>query len=388
MEFHELCNIFPDMQKDEFNELKQSISEIGLLDAIETFEGKILDGKHRYKACLELGITPRFKEFDGDIYDAVEYVKSKNKDRRHLNETQKAYVTLLLEEYISDLRKDAKENLVNAGKLYGKHHPKQKPLTHVLNPIVEPETKTITPINVQKEIAKIAGVSQGTVGYVQKAIKAVEAGKLEPSVLEDMRNGKLAASKVAKQIRIEEKKVEAQSLPTGTYNVIYADPAWQYKNTGVDGAADNHYGTMSTDDICNFLKTIELKVDKNAVLFMWATNPLLEDALRVVNAWGFQYKTNMVWVKTNLVKPGSGFYVRGRHELLFICTKGNFTPLDKDISPPIGSVVEAPLAEHSKKPEIFYEIIERLYPNCNYIELFARNKRTGWDSYGNELRNE
>lgn len=381
------------MQKDEFNELVQSISEIGLLEPIKLFNGKILDGKHRYKACLEIGVTPKFENFTGTELEAVEYVRSKNKDRRHLNETQKGYVTLSLEEYVSKLKERAKENL-SLGGGDRKSEAYKSPLTRVLNPVFEtksfsvPETKTITPVNVQKEIAKTAGVSQGTIGYIQKAIKAVEAGKLQPSVLEDMRNGKLAASKVAKQIRIEEKKVEAQSLPEGIYNVIYADPAWQYKNTGVDGAADNHYGTMSTDDICKFLETIELKIDKNAVLFMWVTNPLLEDALRVVNAWGFEYKTNMVWTKTNLIKPGSGFYVRGRHELLFICTKGNFTPLDKDISPPIGSVVEAPLAEHSKKPEIFYEIIERLYPNCNYIELFARNKRIGWDSYGNELRNE
>ena len=180
------------------------------------------------------------------------------------------------------------------------------------------------------------------------------------------------------------KNVTARSLPPTTYNVLYADPAWEYSNTGVHGAADHHYETMSTEKLKTLLADIEMRVDANAVLFLWATNPLLVDALEVVNAWGFQYKTNMVWVKTELKKPGSGFYVRGRHELLFICTRGNFTPLDQNISPPIGSIIESPVREHSRKPEEVYGIIERLYPGCNYIELFSRSARNGWNAWGNE----
>lgn len=96
----------------------------------------------------------------------------------------------------------------------------------------------------------------------------------------------------------------------------------------------------------------------------------------------------MIWVKTELKKPGSGFYVRGRHENLFICTRGSFTPLDKNISPPIGSVFEAPVQEHSKKPKIVYGIIETLYPKCNYVELFLRGKPyEGWDAMGDEVGN-
>jgi N6-adenosine-specific RNA methylase IME4 len=95
-----------------------------------------------------------------------------------------------------------------------------------------------------------------------------------------------------------------------------------------------------------------------------------------------------VWVKKNLTKPGSGFYVRGRHELLFICTRGSFTPIDNNQSPPIGSVITSDIGEHSEKPQEAYEIIESLYPNCSYIELFARDRRSGWDSHGYEVGNE
>lgn len=178
---------------------------------------------------------------------------------------------------------------------------------------------------------------------------------------------------------------EAKPLTApNVYNVLLADPPWQYDNTGVHGAADNHYPTMPLEDICALPRTINLKVADNAVLFLWVTNPFVRDAFEVIDSWGFEYKTNIAWVKTELKKPGSGFYVRGRHELLYICTHGSFTPLE-DVSPPIGSVIHAPVQEHSRKPLEVYEIIERLYPNSQYMELFARNKRKGWDAWGNEL---
>lgn len=183
----------------------------------------------------------------------------------------------------------------------------------------------------------------------------------------------------------EKKTKTAQNLPPKIFNVIYADPPWKYNNTGVHGAAQHHYETMDTEKLKTLLIDIEMKVAKDAVLFLWVTNPLLLDAVAVVEAWGFEYKTNMVWAKTELQKPGGGFYVRGRHELLFICTRGNFTPLDIHIAPPIGSIIEAPVREHSRKPESVYGIIEALYPKCNYVELFARYRRNNWDSWGNQV---
>ncbi len=190
-------------------------------------------------------------------------------------------------------------------------------------------------------------------------------------------------SSETKSIETVLNRASTPPMPEGLFNVVYADPPWQYDNTGVDGAAEHHYETMPTEDICRLIKI--LPIDKEAVLFLWATNPFLEDALKVVNRWGFEYKTNMVWVKTNLKKPGAGFYVRGRHELLFICTKGSFTP-DLAGKPPIGSVLEAPVNEHSRKPADVYTLIEKLYPDGHGLELFAREKHSDyWTPWGNEL---
>jgi N6-adenosine-specific RNA methylase IME4 len=184
-----------------------------------------------------------------------------------------------------------------------------------------------------------------------------------------------------RQARQEQRQKLAKSLEGDIFNAVLVDPPWQYSVQNVNGAANNHYDTMPIEDICSLLDDMSIKIADNAVLFMWVTNPFLVKALEVVEAWGFEYKTNIVWVKTKLVKPGAGHYIRGRHELLYICTRGIMTPL-VDVSPPIGSVLTAPIQEHSRKPDEVYSIIERLYPNCNYLELFARRPRDGWGNYG------
>ena len=170
-------------------------------------------------------------------------------------------------------------------------------------------------------------------------------------------------------------KEKTTPLPKNKFSVIYADPPWHYDNSGISGAAQNHYQTMETKDICK----LEIPSADNAVLFLWATNPFLKEGLQVCQSWGFEYKTNIVWVKE---KAGQGFYVKGQHELLLIAVRGNFRPDNKLY---IRSVVNLPRLEHSEKPTKFYEIIESLYPNQKYLELFSRKKRGGWTSWGNEI---
>lgn len=182
------------------------------------------------------------------------------------------------------------------------------------------------------------------------------------------------------ELEISKAKRQQLLLPAGVYDVIYADPPWQYSNTLWPGAAEDHYPTLSIEELCN----IKIPAADDAVLFLWVTNPFLRDAFQVVDAWGFEYKTNIVWVKTALERPGTGFWLRGRHELLFICGRGSFVP-NQVGQEPIGSVISADVGEHSKKPEIVYGIIERMYPEGKYLELFARNERINWTGWGNEL---
>jgi N6-adenosine-specific RNA methylase IME4 len=119
------------------------------------------------------------------------------------------------------------------------------------------------------------------------------------------------------------------------------------------------------------------------VLFLWAVNCLLPEALEVIDAWGFSYKSNLVWVKPSL---GLGNWTRNRHELLLFATRGQISFPDPDERP--DSVLEAARGRHSQKPDRFYTLIETAYPQLSKLELFARgNGRPGWHSWGNQATN-
>jgi N6-adenosine-specific RNA methylase IME4 len=181
--------------------------------------------------------------------------------------------------------------------------------------------------------------------------------------------------------RSEDNKKERPPLPQGQFDVVMADPAWTY-DLNLRGSPDDHYVVMETEQIMNV--DVSMIAD-DAVLYLWATAPKLNDAFRVMLAWGFTYKTHAVWVKD---KIGTGYYVRGQHELLLIGTRGNIgVPAEADRP---SSVINAPRnGQHSQKPEKVYDMIEQMYPGRKYLELFARGKpRTGWKSWGLEKEEE
>jgi N6-adenosine-specific RNA methylase IME4 len=181
---------------------------------------------------------------------------------------------------------------------------------------------------------------------------------------------------------------EVRAIDAGLARVIYADPPWQYSNSGLLGAAASHYPTLTTDEICG-LRVPTVDGDKavrdiaagDAALFLWATNPLLPDALRVIDAWGFSYKTNFVWIKSEALYGKLGFYNLSRHELLLVATRGSFVPADRKHLPQ--SVIEAPTAEHSQKPAVFYELIEQLYPKhiARHAVNYSCAGKRGLDGY-------
>jgi N6-adenosine-specific RNA methylase IME4 len=175
--------------------------------------------------------------------------------------------------------------------------------------------------------------------------------------------------------------LEKQEFKPGEkkYRIIYADPPWKYGNAMPEYVTEpqDYYLLMDTADICAMpIKDI---TEENAVLFMWTTSPHLPEALEVVKAWGFVYKTTFVWDK---IKHNMGHYNSVRHEFLLVCTRGACTP---DVKKLFDSVVSIERTEHSKKPEYFREIIETIYTYGNRIELFARQAPAGWDVFGNQI---
>jgi len=176
-------------------------------------------------------------------------------------------------------------------------------------------------------------------------------------------------------------------LPNKKYKIIYADPPWSYQDKGCNGNCESHYKTLSIKDLCSLpIKNI---TDENCVLFLWTTYPILKEALQLIEAWGFKYKSiAFQWVKKN--KKGIGWFfglgkwTRGNTEPCLIAVKGKPTRVSKSVF----QIIESPIRGHSRKPDETYNLIERLMGKLPRIELFARTKMEGWDSWGDEVPTE
>jgi N6-adenosine-specific RNA methylase IME4 len=162
--------------------------------------------------------------------------------------------------------------------------------------------------------------------------------------------------------------------------VIYADCPWAYAFCKVRAwAVENHYETMTPEAI-GALPVTGL-ADENCVLFLWATSPKLPEAMQVMGAWGFTYKTSLIWDKGGM---GMGYWVRVNHELLLIGTRGK--PSVPVVPARPASILRSPRRRHSQKPDEVYEIIEGMCPGVPKIELFARSPRQKWVSWGDQLQ--
>ena len=212
----------------------------------------------------------------------------------------------------------------------------------------------------------------------------IEVAKLPPekqeTYLKRASEEKLSVRNLREEVRKD--KVTFQEnvkLPNDKYDLVYADPPWQYGNSMPDYFTEqaNHYPLMSIDEICAM--PIKNMVNENAVLFLWVTSPILEEAFQVVKAWGFKYKTSFIWDK---IKHNMGHYSSVRHEILLLCIRGSYPLHNVKL---YDSVLSLERTAHSQKPEHYYEMIEDIYCNAKKIELFSRAKRQNWDSYGNQI---
>ena len=161
------------------------------------------------------------------------------------------------------------------------------------------------------------------------------------------------------------------------FRTLYVDPPWRYENTASRGAANNHYSTMSIDELTKL--PIEMLVTPDAHLHLWTTNAFLRDAFDLIDVWGFTYKSCLVWVKPQL---GMGNYWRVSHEYLLLGIRGQLPFQDKSQR----SWVEARRKRHSQKPYCVRELIERVSPGP-YLELFGREEipDSQWTVFGDQV---
>ena len=168
------------------------------------------------------------------------------------------------------------------------------------------------------------------------------------------------------------------------YGIIYADPPWRYEQRSIQGGAEKHYPTMSLEEICA-LPVAQL-ADKDCALFLWTTFPKLKESFRVMDAWGFTYRTlAFLWLKQNRKADtwfyGMGFWTRSNAEVCLLAVKGH----PKRQSAGIHQFVISRIEQHSKKPDEVRDKIVKLMGDLPRVELFARQKAPGWDAWGNEV---
>ncbi len=378
LDFHPLASLFPMIEGEEFAELVADVRKHGVREPIVIYQNKILDGRNRYRAAIAAGVEARLIEYDGD--DPLAYVISLNLKRRHLDELQRAMVAAR----IATLRRGANQHspigetsqadaaaMLNVGK-------------RTVERAREVIDEGVPELAAAVDTGAVSVSAAADVATLPKPEQQEIVARGEREILEAARRIRAEKGEVRRKARVQ-RMIEASAGNTAlpqdrTYPIILADPPWPYEHNAFGCwtlDVEEHYPTMELEDICA-MPVIELAAP-NALLFLWSPTPKLEEAMAVIRAWGFNYRTGLVWIKQ---RTGTGQYLRQRHEHLLIARRGEF-PTPEPANRP-DSVIEAPRREHSRKPDEAYELIERMYPDLPKIELFARTARAGWTAWGNE----
>lgn len=375
----EFKDLIPALTAEEFKQLEDNCLSEGIREKILTWNGIIIDGHNRYEIATKwnLDYETESKHFKSED-DVKEWMILNQFGRRNLTLYQRSVLALELE----DLFKEKAMERMLSGKptqTFGEGNKKEN------------ETNS--------KIGDVAKVSHETIRKVKKIQE-----KAPEEVKEKLKTGEVSINQAYQEIKKEEKKEKLQQkkqeyeekITTVSENefkvnifdtkekfrVIYADPAWSYndkQDTPNLGGAAKHYDTMSVKQICE-LPVKEIS-EKDSVLFLWVTSPLLEDAFEVINSWGFKYKTSFIWDK---VKHNMGHYNSVRHEILLIATKGSCVPDNKTLYDSVQSIERND--NHSEKPIEFLNIIDDLYTYGNKLEMFCRKiKKENWYGWGNEI---
>jgi N6-adenosine-specific RNA methylase IME4 len=354
-EFHELANVFPILPDNEIERLAADIEANGQRHAITLYQGKILDGRNRYKACELIGVEPRYTEYTGD--DPIAYIISENIARRHLDESQRAACAAIL------------ANIVNGG-------------DRKSNQFANLQTEKVT----QPEAAILLNVSPRLVA------SAVKIKNERPDLFTSVQSGDMTinyAEREIKESKREQRRDDNRSKVNiakplsevgAKFSTIAIDPPWDWGDEGDQdqlGRARPTYSTMTIDQLFNL--PVDTLSDIDCHLYLWITNRSLPKGFALLEKWGFRYITCITWVKPSF---GMGNYFRGQTEHILFGVKGSQMLKRKD-APTVFCAPRGPNG-HSSKPIEFYDFVESCSPGP-YLELFARSGRKDWTSWGGEL---
>jgi N6-adenosine-specific RNA methylase IME4/ParB-like chromosome segregation protein Spo0J len=366
---------------------KESVAEKGVLEPLVITNGKeIISGHRRWLAARDAGLTSvpvRYSEFDNDLTERealIEFNRQREKTPGQIVNEFEEMLEIETQRQGQGERNDLKDTSGNVSGSYQSES--REKAAEKVNADVSGRTlekgKTVKdkaesddePEEV-REAAREAwdGLQSGEESFnsaytaVKDAEKNAEGGDGEDKTMEDVESEQTDSGGTVE-------------LPDAEYDVVYADPPWRYNFSKTSNREiENQYETMSLTDI----KALEVPAGDDAVLYLWATAPKLPDAVDVLREWGFEYTTNLVWDKKRM---GMGYWSRVQHEHLLIGTRGDVSPPPTDQRR--RSVIRQQREEHSSKPDTVADMIAAQHDGADLIELFARDTRDGWDSWGKE----
>lgn len=361
------------LQPEERAQLEANLQEHGCRDPLVVWRGTLIDGHNRYEICERLRIRYRTVEIALPSREHVLlWIEENQLGRRNLTDDQRSVIGRSVEVRRLAIEEHAKKQRAReVGKLGGRGHKSETKGANVAPSVSHPTRKIA---------AKAAGVSEHKLRQVR------EIEKKKPAAIPSIRSGEKTIKQVKAEIRNEEKAkvraaiaAEAPRYPDGPFRVLVVDPPWKYGSRAEDPShrAANPYPDMTLEEMKDPQKIAILKLaHEHCVLWLWTTNAFMRDAFALLDHWGFEQKTILTWVKDRM---GLGDWLRGQTEHCLMAVRGR--PVIHLTNQTTALV--APMREHSRKPEAFYRLIESLCPG-NRCELFARERRDGWESWGAE----
>ena len=358
--------------------LSKSIEAVGLLHPVVILpDNSLIAGQRRLEAFKLLGRSeiPVTVAHDIDtLQKALKAECDENTCREDFTPEEAIAKGLELEEVTRELARKALEE----GRIKGGGDRRNQQAKIALGEI-PPERSA--PAKPRDEGARATAMAAHAVGMDRRTYeKAKEViASADEKLIEKMnRSGKVnGAYKILRNKRaVEEISKEPPPLPRGPFRVIVIDPPWDYSLRKDDPShrSSNPYPSMSLDEIKAF--PVQSLAHDDCILWLWTTNSFLPIAWQVVDAWGFEYKTMLTWVKDHF---GTGDWLRGQTEHCLLCLRGRPTIILTDQS----TVIHGPLRKHSEKPDEFYAMVEALCPGSK-VDIFRRKAREGWIGYGNE----
>ena len=384
--------LFPPLDGTAYRELKADIARRGIMVPIERDEnGDILDGHHRVRVAEELAAEgtvvaiPQILRLDMSESEKRAHVRALNLLRRHLTASQRRVV---VEEQLRETPERSDRSIAKALAMSPSTVAMVRRRLGEKEPTVQlGQSKRIGRDGRRRKQPKPRAVFAGSAADASRALATLDVlpvGLLPERMLtsDDM----TVAARLVRQESAREVQIARMQDPgrlKGRYTVLYVDPPWQY-----DGASDparkaeRYYPTMSHEELLA-LPVGDIAAS-NAVLLMWVVPPKIAEAVALLTAWQFDFRTSACWDKGGPggTRIGLGSFYRQQHELLFVATRGNVPPPAPANRPP--SIIRAARGAHSAKPAIVREQIEAMYGNVPRIELFARGPVPGWDTWGLE----